>query len=135
MATTGHKGSALTFTWDSTTVAGLKTRGLTINNQHADITSDDDSGWRTFLADPVVQSISITLSGIADSEDVLADAMAASVTGKTIVATLPSSLTTPGNLNGTFHVTSFEISGNHDGAAEYSGTFESTGAVTYSASA
>jgi predicted secreted protein len=47
---------------------------------------------------------------------------------------LPSSLASPGNISGTFHLASFEQNGEHDGAVEFSATFQSSGTVTYTAS-
>jgi len=134
-----HNGRELTIDWDSTTVVGVRTRGYTINNEHVDVTTDDANGWRTLLDDPGVRSIEVTVAGIvgggADGEEILGDIMAASVTGKTCQVTLPSSQAVPGTLSGTFQVTNFENNGEHDGAAEFSATFVSSGAVTYTASA
>jgi predicted secreted protein len=54
--------------------------------------------------------------------------MEASITGETLVVNLP---TTTGTLTGTFFVSSYEENGEHDGAAEFTATFMSSGAVTY----
>lgn len=130
----GHNGRELTFDWDSTTLVGVRTRGYTITNDYVDVTTDDDSGWRTLLADPGLRSLEVSIGGIMSDEAVLADIMAASVSGLTLEATLPSALATPGSLSGTFLVSSFENTGEHDGAVEFSATFMSSGAVTYTAS-
>ena len=44
-----YNGRDFTFDWDSTTLTGVRTRGITINNEHVDVTNDDDEGWRTPL--------------------------------------------------------------------------------------
>lgn len=130
----GFNGRAFTFDWDSTTLAGVRTRGLSITNDYVDVTTDDDTGWRTLLATPGLRSIEVTIGGIATDEAVLADIMAANVAAATLQADLPSSLASPGNLSGSYLISSFEMSGEHDGAVEFSVTFMSTGAVTYTAS-
>lgn len=47
---------------------------------------------------------------------------------------LPSGLASPGSLNGTFYLSALELSGEHDGAYEFSATFMSSGEITYTAS-
>lgn len=131
----GFNGRQFTFDWESTTLAGVRTRGMTVTNDYVDVTSDDDAGWRTLLADPGVRSVEVTIGGITTDEVLLEAMMEASVTAGTLVGNLPSSLTTPGSMSGEYLVSSFEQSGNHDGEVEFSATFMSTGEVTYTASA
>ena len=135
MATAGKNGRAVVVKWDAVTLVGVRSRTAGVSAEYVDVTTDDDAGWRKLLSDPGVRSVEVTVSGIANSEAVLASIMAASVTGETLEITLPSTLTTPGKLSGTFQVSGFEISADHDGAAEFSATFMSDGAVTYTASA
>ena len=133
----GFNGRALTIDESSTTLVGVRTRGFSITNDHVDVTTDDDSGWRTLLADPGLRSIEVTLSGITSDEVLLAEIMAATVAEATIDINLPTGtaggVTTPGTLAGSFFVSSYEQTGEHDGAAEFSATFMSDGAVTYTA--
>lgn len=130
----GFNGRDLTIDWDSTTLVGVRTRGYTVTNDYVDVTTDDDTGWRTLLADPGLRSLEVTVGGITSDEVLLADIMAASVAMTTLQVDLPSSLTTPGNLSGSFLISEFENNGEHDGAVEFSATFMSTGTVTYTAS-
>ena len=51
-----------------------------------------------------------------------------------VIATLPTTLANAGSVSGSFLISSFEETGEHDGAVEFSATFMSTGAVTYTAS-
>lgn len=131
----GFNGRQFTFDWDSTTLAGVQTRSVSITNDYVDVTSDDDNGWRTLLSDPGLRSVEVTIGGITTDEVLLAEIMKASITGETLSATLPSSLTTPGTLSGTYLVSGFEQSGDHDGEVSFSATFMSSGEVTYTASA
>lgn len=131
----GFNGRQFTFDWETTTLAGVRTRGMTVTNDYVDVTNDDDAGWRTLLADPGVRSVEVTIGGITTDEVLLAAIMAASMTSGTLAGNLPSSLTTPGTMSGEYLVSSFEQSGNHDGEVEFTATFMSTGEVTYTASA
>lgn len=132
----GHISRDLTIDWDSVLIADVQSKSFSINAEPVDVTTDDDAGWRTLLADPGVMSIEVQVSGIADDEGVLADIMAAATLGKTMTVDLPSSLAVPGSLTGTFNVTNFEYNGGGpDGAVEFSATFASSGAITYTASA
>ena len=130
----GFNGRELTFDWDSTTLVGVRSRTLSITHDLVDVTTDDDSGWRTLLADPGLKAIEVTLGLIISDEVLLNDIMTASNNSATLRADLPSSLGTPGNLSGTYVISSLEYSGEHDGAVEVSVTFMSSGAVTYTAS-
>jgi TP901-1 family phage major tail protein len=95
-----------------------------------DVTTDDDSGWRTLLATPGMRSVEVTVGGVSSDQVLIAAMMAASVTGEAISIGLP---TTTGTLAGTFFVSSFEQNGEHDGAVEFSASFMSSGAVVYTA--
>ena len=131
----GFNGRELTIDWDATTLVGVRTRGMTNSNEMVDVTTDDDSGWRKLLATPGVKNVEVSCSGISSDEVLLAEFYNASTTGETLKVNLPSSLASPGNVSGTFHLSSFETNGEHDGAVEFSATFMSSGAVTYTASA
>lgn len=128
----GANGRDLTIEWGAgpTTLVGVRTRGYTVTNDYVDVTTDDDSGWRTLLAKPGLRSIEVTVGGISSDQVLIADIMDANVAAKTLHIEFP--LTT-GNLVGSFLVSSFEQTGEHDGAVEFSATFMSTGSVAYTA--
>ena len=130
----GFNGRQLTIDWDATTLVGVRTRGITNSNEMVDVTTDDDAGWRTLLATPGVKSVEVTAGGISSDEVLLAEFYNASTTGETLEITLPTALASAGNISGTFHLASFEVTGEHDGAVEFSATFQSSGAVVYTAS-
>jgi TP901-1 family phage major tail protein len=126
----GANGRALTIDWDGTTLVGVRTKGYTITNDYVDVTTDDDDGWRTLLADPGLRSVEVTAGGISSDQVILAEIMTANITGETLTVQLP---TTNGTLAGDFLCSSFEQSGEHDGPVEFSATFMSNGEVTYTA--
>lgn len=130
----GFNGRQLTIDWDSTTLVGVRSRTISATNDLVDVTTDDDSGWRKLLADPGLRSVEVSVSGITSDEVLIAECYAANLTSTTLKVTLPTDLTTAGGLSGSFLVSSFEQSGEHDGAYEFSATFMSDGEVSYTAS-
>ena len=126
----GANGRKLTIDWDGTTLVGVRTKGYTITNDHVDVTNDDDDGWRTLLADPGLRSVEVTAGGISSDQVLIAEMTKANIAGEPLTVQLP---TTTGTLAGTFFVSSFEQTGEHDGAVEFSATFMSSGVVTYTA--
>jgi TP901-1 family phage major tail protein len=121
----------MTIDWDSVTLAGVRTRGLTVTSDYVDVTNDDDAGWRVLLSDPAVRSVESQVGGITKNDVLLADLMAANIASAPLEITLPSALATKGTLTGTFLISSYEQNGEHDGAVEFSATFMSTGVVTF----
>ena len=128
----GSNGRELTIEWGAgpTTLVGVRTKGYTITNDYVDVTTDDDDGWRTLLSDPGLRSVEVTTGGVSSDQVLIADIMNANVTAKTLHIEFP---VTTGNIVGNFLVSSFEQTGEHDGAVEFSATFMSTGLLTYAA--
>ena len=126
----GANGRALTIDYATTTLVGVRTKGYTVTNDYVDVTTDDDDGWRVLLADPGLRSVEVTVGGISSDQVLLAAIMAANVASATVTVQLP---TTTGTLAGSFLISSFESTAEHDGAVEFSATFMSSGAVTYTA--
>lgn len=129
----GANGRDLKIEWGAgpTVLVGVRTKAYTATNDYVDVTTDDDAGWRTLLATPGLRSVEVTVGGISSDQVLIADIMAANVSAKTLHIEFPI---TTGNLTGTFLCSSFEQSGEHDGAVEFSATFMSTSTVTYNAS-
>jgi len=131
----GFNGRALTIDWSTTTIAGVRTRGVSVTNDYVDVTTDDDIGWRTLLADPGLRSVEVTVGGVTTDEVLLAAIMTANMAAEAVAINLPTAMTTPGDLGGNFLISGFEQNGDHDGEVEFSVTLMSTGVITYTASA
>jgi len=133
----GFNGRELTVDWDSTTLVGIRTRGLSISAEPVDVTTDDDTGERVLLPDPGVRSAEISVAGITSDEVLIAEILSGigsrTLTGATV--NLPSDLATPGTIAFDAFVSAFEINGEHDGAVEFTATLMSAGPITYTASA
>ena len=132
----GFNGRELTVDFDSTTLVGIRTRGLSIAAEPVDVTTDDDTGERILLPDPGVRSAEISVAGITSDEVLLGEIMTG-IGARTLLGAqvnLPSDLTTPGTVTFDAFVSAFEITGEHDGAVEFTATRMSAGAITYTAS-
>ncbi len=117
-----------------TTLAGLLTKTLSIANELVDITNSDDAAGatkainRTLLANAGVASITISATGIFDN-----DASVKLMEDLCYDGTLEEYQLLFGNTNvyqGVFQVSSFEYSGEHNNAQQYSLTLESSGVIT-----
>ncbi len=120
----GNGGSPETFT----TIGGLRSTSLSVNNESVDTTNKDSSGKRSLLAAAGVQSISVSGSGVftdATSEatiktNVLAD------TNNNYQFLVPDF----GTFTGAFQITSVEYAGEYNGEVNYSMSVESARDIT-----
>ena len=121
----GNAGSPETFT----TIAGLRSTSLTVNNESVDVTNKDSSNNRTLLADAGVQSISVSGSGVftdgASETTLKTNALADTQNNYQFL--VPDF----GTYTGAFQLTSLEYGGEYNGEVTYSFTFESSGAITF----
>jgi TP901-1 family phage major tail protein len=112
-----------------TTVGGLRSTSITMNDEPVDVTNKDSSAVRTLLAQGGVSSFTVSGSGVftdAASEATLRTAFNASSFSsfQIIVPEL-------GTYTGTFMIASLEYAGEYNGEVTYSVTLESSGAVTF----
>ncbi len=112
-----------------TTIAGLRSTSLTVNNESVDVTNKDSSGKRTYLAAAGVQSISVSGSGVftdgASETTIKTNALADTIDNYQFL--VPDF----GTFTGGFQVTSVEYAGEYNGEVTYSMSFESSGAITF----
>ncbi len=121
----GNGGSPETFT----TIGGLRSTSLTVNNESVDVTNKDSSGKRTLLAAAGVQSISVSGSGVftdaASEATVKTNALADTQNNYQFL--VPDF----GTFTGAFQITSLEYAGEFNGEVTYSVSFESAGTITF----
>ena len=112
-----------------TTIGGMRSNTLTMNDEMVDITNKDSAGARTILAQGGVNSITIAGSGVFTD-------LASETTLKTsfnLAALINYQFLVPnfGTFTGAFMLTSLEYAGEYNGEVTYSFTFESSGATTF----
>jgi predicted secreted protein len=127
----GKIGRQDVFTWGGATILGVRSKGLAHAGEPIDITSDSSAGWRELLATPGENQITLTISGVVRDRRLIEDFYAGNRT-KAVVFTFASS---GGTLSGDFMLTSLTETGEYNGAATFDAELQSTGTITYAASA
>lgn len=112
------------------TIAALTSKDLTFNKEAIDITSDDDAGWRTLLEDiDGTRSIDISCEGVLKTNQVglLAEGM----------ADVGLRFDVPGirRYTGVFRITNYSQKGETADKVTFSAQFQSSGPVSFAASA
>lgn len=115
----------------STTITGVRTKSVSINNEPVDVTNDDDSGWRDYLDEPGQKSIEITVEGIFVDDAVRAALFSATDISETVTVTFSDG----GDVTGVALITAYSETGEYNGAVTFTATFQSKGAWTYTAAA
>lgn len=112
-----------------TTIGGIRSRTITLNNETVDITDSDNAPWRQLLEDGGMRSVSISGSGIFkdESNQNLMRSMAASGAIRDFQAVFESG----DYFQGQFQVASVEFTGEHNAQVDFSITLESAGEVPF----
>ncbi|HAD25889.1 MAG TPA: phage major tail protein, TP901-1 family [Alphaproteobacteria bacterium] len=114
------------------TVAGLRTRSLSLNARPVDITNADSAnGWRETLAGAGVKSAAVSGSGVF--LDAAADETARGYFFNGTIREWQIILPDFGTIEGLFQITGLEFNGDHDGEVSYSLSLESAGELTFTA--
>jgi TP901-1 family phage major tail protein len=126
-----------------TTIGGLRSTSITLNDDSVDITNKDSLGNRTLLAGAGVNSLSVSGSGVfTDSAAEVAVRTAFQAQQNTSDGTSAQTaafesfqfrIPNLGTYTGAFQITSLEYAGEYNGEATYSMSFESAGYITFAA--
>lgn len=115
-----------------TTVAGLRARAIQLAARGADATNADSEGeWREILAGAGVKTASITGAGVF--KDAASDALIRTAFFDGAAPAFQIVVPDFGTIEGPFHIAALDYAGQHDGAATFSMTLESAGALTFEA--
>ena len=112
-----------------TTIGGMRSTSISMNDEMVDITNKDSSRARTILAQGGVNSMTVSGSGVFTDS-----ASEATLEGKFDSASLSNyQFLVPdfGTYTGAFMLTTLEYAGEYNGEVTYSFTFESSGAITF----
>lgn len=124
---TAFVGRKALFKKGLTTVAAVRTRSMTLGNEVVDITSDDDNGFRTLLAEPGNKTLDLTVEGVFKDATMLTVAMSTSDILEAFSILFP----TIGTIAGDFVVTSFEAGAAYNEAGTFSCSLQSSGTFTF----
>ena len=113
-------------------IAGVRTKGVTINAEPIDVTTDDEDGYRTLLQDPATRSVDLSVEGVTKDDDLRAVIVAGGAQAIGI-----TSLEYPDGsyLVGNFYMASLEETGEYTDAMTFSASLQSSGEFAYVAAA
>lgn len=114
----------------STVIAGLRTKGISVNGEPIDVTTDDDAGYRTLLAEAGQMALDISLDGITKDNE-----LRQAINADTTLTLAGASIEYPNGdtITGTFLLVSLEESGAYNDAITFTGSLQSSGQWTYTA--
>ncbi len=104
---------------------GITSKGFETSNEGIDITSDDSSGWQTFMEQPGQKSISMSIEGVFTDTGLKDKALSATDIMLTDVQVFDGNTTLTGN----FIVTAYSNSGDMADAVRFSATLQSSGEI------
>ena len=114
------------------TVAGLRSRAIAFNAEQVDVTHQESAGqWRELLAGAGAKSARITGAGIF--KDAASDALIRSYVFNGTIRDWQVVVPDFGTVEGPFQITSFELTGRHDGEVAFEIALESAGELTFAA--
>ena len=123
----------------ATRIAGINSKSIAIAKEPIDVTTDEDNGYRTLLSAAGTKTLDISFSGVfADGIllDITASEQTQLLTDITLELPIVGAQTTGASFSGNFYLSGITVSGGSpDGAAEFDGTLQSSGAWTFVAGA
>lgn len=113
-------------------VAGLRARAIQFQAQGSDATDADSEGaWREILAGAGVKTASVTGAGVF--RDAASDVAMRQAFFDGACPRFQIVVPDFGTVEGPFHIAALEYAGAHDGAATFSVTLNSAGALSFEA--
>lgn len=113
-------------------VAGLRSRSITVNAETVDITHAESVGqWRELLDGAGGKHARVSGAGIF--KDQASDALIRSYVFNGTIRAWQIVVPDFGIISGPFQITSFELTGKHDGEVSFDLTLESAGVLAFAA--
>ena len=114
-----------------TTIGGLRSTSISLNDEAVDVTTMDSSNARTLLANGGIQTITISGSGVCT--DAASEGTLRSKFGAASFSIFQIIIPDFGTYTGAFMVASLEYAGEFNGEVTYSVTLESSGTIAFAA--
>lgn len=115
-----------------TTIGGMRSKSISLNKETVDVTDSDSVGqWRELLSGAGVKSASISGSGVF--KDSAAEQQVRAWFFDDTMPTMQFIVPDLGTFSGPFDIPTLEYSGEYNGEAQFSMSFESAGQLAFSA--
>jgi len=107
-------------------IPGVREKGIELNGEPIDITSDDDNGWRALLSIAAENQVNISLSGVSKNARLRNDWFAGN-------RLMPARLTFPDGsvISGSFFLAAFTETATYNAAMAFEATLNSSGTVSF----
>lgn len=115
-----------------TAVGGIRAKSISLNSETVDISDGDSANqYRELLAGAGMKSASISGSGVF--KDTASEEKVRAAWFTSVFLDMQFIIPGFGTIAGPFQVTTIEYAGDYNGEANYSSTYESAGALTFTA--
>lgn len=114
----------------STVIAGIRAKTISFGGEPVDITTDDDNGFRTLLAEAGQKKIDLSFEGVT-KDNLLRQATLGANPGELLLTDVNILYPNGDTLSGNFFLTQLEETGNYNDAIKFSGSLQSSGEWTY----
>ena len=115
--------------WNGDTIAGVRTKEVSVNGEPVDITDDDSNGWREVYEEAGQLGVELSISGLA--KDWRLQAVAFTVDGRIHAVTLNGD--NGATISGNFYLQDYSQSMEYNGFTEFEATLISDGEISYTA--
>lgn len=122
-------GRQLVIKRGGSTVAGVRTKSVTINNEAIDVTTDDDTGYRTLLEEPGQKQIDLSVEGLTKDDNLLQSA----ADGTTLIEAYTIEFPSGATITGDFRFNNLELGAEYNAAITFTAEIQSTGSYTFTA--
>ncbi len=123
-------GRQVTFLWGDESpqveIPGVREKGIELNGEPIDITSDDDNGWRSLLSIAAESQVNINISGVTKNARLKVDWLNGDRLQQ-VTINWPDG----GILTGTFFLASMTETATYNAAMVFEAALQSSGIVTY----
>lgn len=126
----GFLGRSIAFQWGGNspgdTILGIREKGIELNGEAVDVTSDENNGWRKVLTEPGQNEVTVSISGVTKDTRLKEDWFGNRRT-QPVIITYPDG----GVMTGTFFLQSFSETGAYNDATTFEAELISSGEITY----
>jgi len=123
----GFAGRKVTLTIGGVGNIAITTKGLSMNNEMIDVTSDKSDGWATALAEPGQKSMELSFSGVVENLNLLMSTVNNTSQIYACVLTYPEGST----VSGDFGFGSFSDTGDYNEKYTFEASMASSGPVIF----
>jgi predicted secreted protein len=119
-------GRNIAFTWNGNSIAGVRSKALSLNGAPINVTSGEDAGKRQLLTVSAEDEVNITIQGVSKDRYLQDDWFAGNRT-RTGVMTFPDGTI----ISGSFFLASFAPTGTYNDATTFQAELQLTGNWSY----